>query len=55
MHLLQQKQRLWQELKEQGIDKNDLTREEFLAHAWEWKHEYGGIILEQLKKLGCFL
>tara|TARA_R110002124_G_scaffold241687_4_gene406907 strand:- start:14524 stop:17178 length:2655 start_codon:yes stop_codon:yes gene_type:complete len=40
-------------LKEQGIDKNDLTRDEFLAHAWEWKHEYGGIILEQLKKLGC--
>lgn len=40
-------------LKEQGIDKNDLTREEFLAYAWEWKHEYGGIILEQLKKLGC--
>jgi len=40
-------------LKEQGINKNDLTREEFLAHAWEWKHEYGGIILEQLKKLGC--
>ena len=40
-------------LKEQGIDKNSLTREEFLAHAWEWKHEYGGIILEQLKKLGC--
>jgi valyl-tRNA synthetase len=40
-------------LKEQGIDKNDLTREEFLAHAWEWKNEYGGIILEQLKKLGC--
>jgi valyl-tRNA synthetase len=40
-------------LKEQGIDKNDLTREEFLAHAWEWKHEYGGKILEQLKKLGA--
>jgi valyl-tRNA synthetase len=40
-------------LKEQGVNKNDLTREEFLAHAWEWKHEYGGIILEQLKKLGC--
>ncbi len=40
-------------LKEQGIDKNDLTREEFLKHAWEWKHEYGGIILEQLKKLGA--
>ncbi|MCX7547910.1 valine--tRNA ligase [Xanthomarina sp. F1114] len=40
-------------LKEQGIDKNSLTREEFLAHAWDWTHEYGGVILEQLKKLGC--
>jgi len=40
-------------LKAQGIDKNDLTREEFLAHAWEWTEEYGGVILEQLKKLGC--
>ncbi len=40
-------------LKEQGIDKNDLTRNEFLEHAWEWTHEYGGVILEQLKKLGC--
>ena len=40
-------------LKEQGIDKNDLTREEFLAHAWDWKNKYGGIILEQLKKLGA--
>ena len=40
-------------LKEQGIDKNDLTREEFLTHAWQWKHEYGGIILDQLKKLGA--
>ncbi|MCH3884890.1 valine--tRNA ligase [Tenacibaculum aquimarinum] len=40
-------------LKEQGINKNDLTREEFLAHAWEWKHEYGGIILDQLKKIGA--
>ncbi|MEP5339884.1 MAG: valine--tRNA ligase [Algibacter sp.] len=40
-------------LKEQGIDKNDLTRDEFLAHAWVWTHEYGGVILEQLKKLGC--
>ncbi len=40
-------------LKEQGIDKNDLSREEFLAHAWEWTNEYGGVILEQLKKLGC--
>lgn len=40
-------------LKAQGIDKNDLTREEFLDHAWEWTEEYGGVILEQLKKLGC--
>ena len=40
-------------LKEQGIDKNDLTREEFLVHAWEWTEEYGGVILDQLKKLGC--
>tara|TARA_R100001369_G_scaffold91770_2_gene134137 strand:+ start:4485 stop:6908 length:2424 start_codon:yes stop_codon:yes gene_type:complete len=40
-------------LKEQGIDKKDLTREEFLKHAWDWTHEYGGVILEQLKKLGC--
>ncbi|WP_431137335.1 valine--tRNA ligase [Psychroserpens mesophilus] len=40
-------------LKAQGIDKNDLTREEFLKHAWEWTEEYGGVILEQLKKLGC--
>ncbi len=40
-------------LKEEGIDKNDLTREEFLAHAFEWKDKYGGIILEQLKKLGA--
>lgn len=40
-------------LKEQGIDKNDLTREEFLAHAWEWKNQYGGVILEQLKKIGA--
>ena len=40
-------------LKEQGIDKNDLTREEFLKHAWEWTDKYGGVILEQLKKLGA--
>ena len=40
-------------LKEQGIDKNDLSRSEFLKHAWDWTHEYGGVILEQLKKLGC--
>ncbi|WP_298895820.1 valine--tRNA ligase [uncultured Psychroserpens sp.] len=40
-------------LKAQGIDKNDLSREEFLKHAWEWTEEYGGVILDQLKKLGC--
>ncbi|MFD2565198.1 valine--tRNA ligase [Aquimarina rubra] len=40
-------------LKEEGIDKNDLTRAEFLEHAWEWTHKHGGIILEQLKKLGA--
>ncbi len=40
-------------LKELGIDKNNLSREEFMEHAWEWKNEYGGIILEQLKKLGA--
>ncbi|GAA4269808.1 valine--tRNA ligase [Hyunsoonleella aestuarii] len=40
-------------LKEQGIDKNDLSRDEFLKHAWDWTHEFGGVILEQLKKLGC--
>jgi valyl-tRNA synthetase len=40
-------------LMEKGIDKNDLSREEFLTHAWEWTHEYGGVILNQLKKLGC--
>jgi valyl-tRNA synthetase len=40
-------------LKERGINKKDLSREAFLAHAWEWKEKYGGIILEQLKKLGA--
>ena len=40
-------------LKEQGIQKKDLSREEFLKHAWDWTYEYGGVILEQLKKLGC--
>ncbi|MDB5029609.1 valine--tRNA ligase, partial [Mucilaginibacter sp.] len=40
-------------LKERGISKKDLTRPEFLAYAWEWKEKYGGIILEQLKKLGA--
>lgn len=40
-------------LRAQGIKKSDLTREEFLAHAFEWKDKYGGIILKQLRKLGC--
>ncbi len=40
-------------LKQQGIDKSELTREEFLKHAWAWKEKHGGIILEQLKKLGA--
>lgn len=40
-------------LAEKGITKSDLTRDEFLAHAWDWTHKYGGIILEQLKKLGA--
>lgn len=40
-------------LKEQGINKADLSREDFLKHAWGWKEKYGGIILEQLKKLGA--
>ncbi|MCW5519309.1 valine--tRNA ligase [Aureitalea sp. L0-47] len=40
-------------LKKDGIDKSDITREEFLEHAWEWTHKHGGIILEQLKKLGA--
>ncbi|MDX9941516.1 MAG: valine--tRNA ligase [Bacteroidales bacterium] len=40
-------------LREEGIDKKTLSREEFLDHAWEWKEKHGGIILEQLKKLGA--
>ncbi|MBS1765048.1 MAG: valine--tRNA ligase [Bacteroidetes bacterium] len=42
-----------QMLRERGIKKSDLSRDEFLKYAWEWKDKYGGIILEQLKKLGC--
>ena len=42
-----------QKLATEGIEKSDLTREEFLTHAWDWTHKHGGIILEQLKKLGC--
>jgi valyl-tRNA synthetase len=40
-------------LKTEGINKNDLSREEFLSHAWDWTDKYGGVILEQLKKLGA--
>lgn len=40
-------------LKSEGINKSDISREEFLKHAWDWTHKYGGTILEQLKKLGC--
>jgi valyl-tRNA synthetase len=40
-------------LKSEGINKNDLSREEFLKHAWEWTDKYGGVILDQLKKLGA--
>ncbi|AMA48792.1 MULTISPECIES: valine--tRNA ligase [Flavobacterium] len=40
-------------LKAEGINKNDLSREEFLKHAWDWTEKYGGTILEQLKQLGC--
>jgi valyl-tRNA synthetase len=42
-------------LRERGIDKNKLSRDEFLSYAWEWKEKYGGIILQQLRKLGCAL
>ncbi|MDP3665530.1 MAG: valine--tRNA ligase, partial [Sediminibacterium sp.] len=42
-------------LRERGITKSSLSRDEFLAYAWEWKEKYGGIILQQLKKLGCSL
>ena len=41
-----------EKLKSEGINKNDISREDFLEHAWEWTHKHGGIILEQLKKLG---
>ena len=40
-------------LKEEGVQKEDLTRDEFLGHAWDWTHKHGGIILDQLKKLGA--
>ncbi|WP_108821148.1 valine--tRNA ligase [Dysgonomonas sp. Marseille-P4361] len=40
-------------LASEGVNKNDLSRDEFLKHAWDWTHKHGGIILEQLKKLGA--
>jgi len=45
--------RVVNKLKNEGISKFDLSRDEFLGHAWEWTNKHGGIILEQLKKLGC--
>jgi valyl-tRNA synthetase len=42
-------------LRERGITKSSLSRDEFLGYAWEWKEKYGGIILQQLKKMGCSL
>jgi valyl-tRNA synthetase len=42
-----------QKLRAEGVKKSDLSREAFLEHAWEWTHKHGGIILEQLKKLGA--
>ena len=42
-------------LRERGIAKSSLSRDEFLGYAWEWKEKYGGIILQQLKKIGCSL
>ena len=42
-----------EKLKSNGIEKSDISREDFLDHAWEWKNEFGNIILEQLKKIGC--
>ncbi|SUZ49219.1 uncharacterized protein METZ01_LOCUS2073, partial [marine metagenome] len=40
-------------LESKGISKDSITRDEFIAHAWDWKEKYGGIIINQLKKLGC--
>ncbi len=45
--------RVVNKLKQEGIDKNNISREDFLKHAWEWTEKHGGIILEQLKKLGA--
>ena len=45
--------KVMQMLQDKNIEKDALTREEFLKHSWEWKEKYGGIIIQQLKKLGC--
>lgn len=45
--------RVVNKLKEEGISKKDITRDEFLKHAWDWTHKHGGIIIEQLKKMGA--
>ena len=42
-----------QKLRREGIKKSDLSRDEFLQHAWDWTHKHGGIILDQLKKIGA--
>ena len=42
-----------EKLKSNGIEKNDISRQEFMEYAWEWKNEFGNIILDQLKKIGC--
>ena len=42
-----------EKLKSNGIEKNDISREEFMEYAWEWKNEFGNLILDQLKKIGC--
>ena len=42
-----------EKLKSNEIEKNDISREEFMEYAWEWKNEFGNIILDQLKKIGC--
>lgn len=52
MPALQRKSRSSRQLKEEGIEKEDLGREKFLERAWEWKEEYGGTIVSQLKKHG---
>jgi hypothetical protein len=51
----QRKRKLYRCSSDKGIKKSDLSRDEFLKYAWEWKEKYGGIILDQLKKLRRFM